>query len=191
MSMAIVFLLVDLFTVGIVYGVYGRKTQYYEGMILGIHMEEQYARSGAVTSFINDYKKRVKKFYLWNTIAGILICGVCFWYFSIFMILWCIWLIEIMGGAVYLIFRNHRRLYDMKVANGWSAEEGGCMTATDTRLLTAEKRAALPLWGHVLPLLALLAPLLSEQVRTALREVQGISIIEETNIAVWATFLFC
>mgnify|MGYP007103873238 CR=1 FL=1 len=41
MSMAIVFLLVDLFTVGITYGVYGRKTQYYEGMILGIHMEEK------------------------------------------------------------------------------------------------------------------------------------------------------
>ena len=79
----------------------------------------------------------------------------------------------------------------MKVANGWSSEEGGWMTATDTKLLTAGKRAALPLWMHVIPLLALLAPLLSEQVRTALREVQGISIIEGTNIAVWATFLFC
>ena len=61
---------------GITYGVYGRKTQYYEGMILGIHMEEKYARGEMVTSFINDYKKKVKKFYLWNTIAGILICGV-------------------------------------------------------------------------------------------------------------------
>ena len=96
-----------------------------------------------------------------------------------------------MGGVVYLIFRNHRRLYDMKMANGWSSDEDGWMTVTDTRLLTGGKRAALPLWVHVLPLLALLAPLLSEQVRTALREVQGISIIEGTNIAVWATFLFC
>lgn len=191
MTMAIIFLFVDLFTVGIAYGVYGRKTRYYEGMILGIHMEEQYARGEAVTSFVNDYKKKVKKFYLWNTIAGVLICGLCFWYFSIFMIVWCIWLIEIMGGAVYLIFRNHRRLYDMKVANGWSSEEGGCMTATDTRLLMGVKRAALPVWIHVIPLLALLAPLLSENVRTALRESQGISVIEGTNIAVWATFLFC
>lgn len=191
MSMAIVFLLVDLFTVGIAYGVYGRKTKYYEGMILGVHMEEKYAKGETVTTFINDYKKKVRKFYLWNTIAGVLICGLCFWYFSIFMIVWCIWLIEVMAGAVYLIFRNHRRLYDMKVANRWSSEEGGWMAATDTRLLAEGKKGALPLWMHVIPLAALLVPLLSEHVRTAIREVQGISVIEGTNILVWATFLFC
>lgn len=191
MSMAIVFLLLDLFTVGITYGVYGRKTQYYEGMILGIHMKEKYARGEEVTSFIHAYKKKVQKFYLWNTLTGVLICGLCFWYFSIFMIAWCLWLCEFMGGAIYLIFRNHRRLYDMKVANGWSDEDGGWMAATDTRLLTEEKSAALPLWMHVIPLLVLLAPMLSGYVRTAMREIHGLYAIEGTNILVWATFLLC
>lgn len=54
MTMAIVFVLMDLFLVAITYGVYGGKTKYYEGMILGVHMEEQYAKGTTVTAFIQD-----------------------------------------------------------------------------------------------------------------------------------------
>lgn len=81
MTMAIVFGLMDLFLVAITYGVYGGKTKYYEGMILGVHMEEQYAKGTTVTAFIQDYKKKLKRFYVWNLIVGILLCGLCFWYF--------------------------------------------------------------------------------------------------------------
>ena len=125
MTIAIVFVLTDLFLTAITYGVYGGKIKYYEGMILGVHMEEKYAEGTTVTAFIRDYKKKLKRFYACNLIVGVLICGLCFWYFSIFMIVWCIWLMEFMAGSMYLIFRNHRRLYDMKVEYGWSGEESG------------------------------------------------------------------
>lgn len=191
MTMAIVFGLMDLFLVAITYGVYGGKTKYYEGMILGVHMEEQYAKGTTVTAFIQDYKKKLKRFYVWNLIVGILLCGLCFWYFSIFMIAWCVWLIEFMAGSLYLIYRNHRRLYDMKVAYGWGSEESGQMMMVDTRLSSGSGQAALPLWLHLLTLAVLAAPFVTEKVRAGIKDIPGMGAIFGAGIAVWVTFLFC
>lgn len=191
MMIAIVFVLTDLFLVAITYGVYGGKTKYYEGMILGVHMKEQYAMGTVVSSFVKDYKKKLKSFYVWNLIAGVLICGLCFWYFSIFMIVWCIWLIEFMAGSLYLIFRNHRRLYDMKVEHGWSGEESGQMAMVDTRLSAGNGRAAFPLWLHLITLAVLVLPLASGKVRAGVKGIPGMGAIIGASIAMWVTFLFC
>lgn len=191
MMLGIIFLLINLFLVGITYGVYGGKTKYYEGMILGVHMEEPYAKGKTVTAFLQNYKKKLKRFYAWNLIIGILICGLCLWYVSIFMIVWCVWLIEFMAGSTYLIFRNHRRLYDMKIEYGWSSEEGGQMAMVDTRLSAGSGHAALPLWLHLITLVVLVLPFVSEKIRTEVKEIPGMGAILGAAIAMWATFLFC
>lgn len=191
MTIAIVFVLTDLFLAAITYGVYGGKIKYYEGMILGVHMEEKYAEGTTVTAFIRDYKKKLKRFYACNLIVGVLICGLCFWYFSIFMIVWCIWLIEFMAGSMYLIFSNHRRLYDMKVEYGWSGEESGQMAMVDTRLSAGNGGAAFPLWLHLITLAALVLPLASAKVRTGVKSIPGMGAVFGGSIAIWVTFLFC
>ena len=191
MTLAIIFVLMDLFLTAITYGIYGGKTKYYEGMILGVHIEEKYAEGTTVTAFIRDYKKKLKRFYAWNLIVGMIICGLCFWYFSIFMIVWCIWLIEFMAGSLYLIFRNHRRLYDMKVEHGWSGEESGQMAMADTRLSAGNDGAAFPLWLHLITLAALVLPLASAKVRTGVKSIPGMGPVFGGSIAIWVTFLFC
>ena len=44
MMMFWIFLAVDLFTLGIIYAVYGGKREYSEGMLMGVHMPEERRR---------------------------------------------------------------------------------------------------------------------------------------------------
>ena len=45
MMMFWIFLIVDLFTIGIFYAVYGTKRKYSEGMLLGVHLPHSAAES--------------------------------------------------------------------------------------------------------------------------------------------------
>ena len=52
--------------------------------------------------FMKNYKKDVRKVYLGLGISGVVICGLCFWYTSIFMCVWCVWFLCYIVGAVGL-----------------------------------------------------------------------------------------
>ena len=112
MELFVIFFLVDLVTVGIFYAVYGGKRKYFEGMLLGVHIPESAAKSDEIQDFMKAYRRKTNWFYLVNAAAGALVCGLCFWYFSVFMIVWCVWLLEMCSGAVALVYRTHRKLYD-------------------------------------------------------------------------------
>ena len=55
MMMFWIFLVVDLITVGIFYAVYGRKQQYCEGMLMGVHIPKSAAESEEVRSIRRDH----------------------------------------------------------------------------------------------------------------------------------------
>ena len=133
MMMFWIFFVVDLFTIGIFYAVYGGKRTYSEGMLMGVHMPESAARSEEVAAFMNQYRKRTNQFYLWNGIAGTAVCLLDFWYTPVFFIVWSLWLLEMCAGAVILVYVTHRKLYDLKVERGWVGSGNSCILAVDTR----------------------------------------------------------
>lgn len=49
-----IFLAVDMFTLGIIYAVYGGNRKYSEGMLMGVHMPESAAESEEVTAFMKS-----------------------------------------------------------------------------------------------------------------------------------------
>lgn len=132
LTMCIFFILMDFFLVGIAYAVYGKKRSYSEGMLLGVHLPRSAADSEAVISFMETYRRKSVRFYAWNGIIGAGICLLNFWYLSVFMIVWSIWMLEFFGGAVAILFRSHRKLYDMKVEHGWIGAGGSRIMAADT-----------------------------------------------------------
>ena len=73
-----------------------------------------------------------KWFYTLNLLAGIAVCGFCFWYISVFMIVWSIWLVEVCIGAILLLYRTHRKLYDLKMKNGWIGSNGSKIMTADS-----------------------------------------------------------
>ena len=74
MMMFWIFFIVDLFTIGIFYAVYGGKREYSEGMLMGVHMPRSAAESEEVSGIMRQYRKRTVRFYLWNGIISAVIC---------------------------------------------------------------------------------------------------------------------
>ena len=101
MVMFLLFLIINVGMIGIFYGVYGTKRKYVEGMLMGVHLPASAVETEEVKMFMEEYYKKTKWFYILNLLVGIAVCGACFWYFSIFMILWSIWLVELSVGRFF------------------------------------------------------------------------------------------
>ncbi len=169
MMMFWIFLAVDMFTLGIIYAVYGGNRKYSEGMLMGVHMPESAAESEEVTAFMEKYRKRTKRFYLWNVLVGSLICLLNFWYISVFILVWSLWIVEMAAGAVALVYRTHRKLYDLKVERGWTGSSGShILAAVDTRTSTQSGKMGVSSWWHGLFCALILMPCILPGVRTYL-----------------------
>lgn len=119
MLLFIIFLFCDLLMVGVFFAVYGGKRPYAEGMLLGVHLPQEAADQAEVVALMDTFRRRTRRFYLVNLIPGVAVCLVAFWRFSPFLILWCLWLVELVIGAQWLLLGTHRTLYDLKMARGW------------------------------------------------------------------------
>lgn len=188
MMMFWIFLIVDLFTIGIFYAVYGGKRKYSEGMLMGVHMPQSAAESSEVSGIMKQYRKRTVRFYLWNGIISAVICLLNFWYVSVFIVVWILWLIEICAGAMILLFAAHRKLYDLKVERGWVGSGGSRIMAADTRTSAGAGKMGLSPWWHVLFAALILMPCLIPGIRTFIRTSAEGRILLMTSLAVCLVF---
>lgn len=122
MVIFIIFLFVNVFVTGVFMAVYGGKQSYSEGMLLGVHIPDYAARDADVDALMETYSKRTKWFYFINFLISAAICFLNFWYFSIFLIAWSLWLVELCGGAIWLLHGTHKKLYVLKMDRGWQAD---------------------------------------------------------------------
>lgn len=170
MIMCIFFAFLDLSMAGICYAVYGGKRTYSHGMLMGVHLPAAAAGSEEVMTFMNRYEKKTKKFYFWNIIVGILISALNLWYISIFMIVWSIWFVEFIAGTQILLYRTHRKLYDMKIEKGWVGSGGSRIMAADTKAASKAAKHILSPWWHLLFCGLILLPCIDPQVREYLQK---------------------
>ena len=165
MMLFLIFLFVDLSVVGIFYAVYGRRRTYSEGMLMGVHLPESAASGEEVGRLMERYHARTKRFYFWNLAAVILMGGLCFWRESVFIIVWSVWLLEMCIGAIVLLNRTHRKLYDLKVERGWIGSTGSRIMAADTKTAAQSAESGIrPRW-HILFFMLILLPCLFPRVR--------------------------
>ena len=188
MFMFLMFALIDLVVIGIFYAVYGMKRKYSEGMLLGVHLPQSAAESEEVTAFMARYHRNTKIFYAVNVVISTAICGFCFWYISVFMVVWSVWLLEFCIGAMVLLYGNHRKLYDMKVEKGWIGSSGSRIMAVDTKAAVQSGRMGLSPWWHLLFCLLILMPCIDADIRHYLMTSDDGWIFLVTGILVSLTF---
>ena len=165
MFMFLMFALIDLVVIGIFYAVYGKKRKYSEGMLLGVHLPLSAAESGEVTAFMARYYRNTKRLYAVNMVISTALCAFCFWYLSVFMIVWCIWLLEFCVGAMALLYGSHRKLYDMKVERGWIGSSGSRIMAVDTKAAAQSGRMGVSALWHLLFCALILMPCIDADIR--------------------------
>src|SRR5699024_11605280 len=68
--------------------------------LLGVHLPQSAAESEEVTAFMERYRRNTKIFYAVNVVISTAVCAFCFWYISVFMIVWSVWLLEFCVGEI-------------------------------------------------------------------------------------------
>lgn len=117
----VIFIASDLLVVGCFAGVYGKKYKYKDGMLLGVHIPGYAVNEPETQSLIKIYRRKSRIFYVSNLIFSVGITALYFWYLSVFMVVWSIWLIGFIILGTALVFGYHRKLYDLKVEKNWMA----------------------------------------------------------------------
>lgn len=133
--MMVIFLFTDIMAVGICMFAYVGKEEYREGMIFGVHIPKEKADEKTVQDMVEVYKKKYKRFQCWNMFFGILVCGLAFVGIGVFMAGWAVWFTEYIVGLYCLVYGTHRKMYELKVKNGWILQKKKEVMSTDTEMI--------------------------------------------------------
>lgn len=169
----IIFLFTDVMTVGIVSLVYSGKERYSEGMILGVHIPADQVEHEEVQAISGKYKRQMKAFQRWNMLLGILVCGFAFVKITICMLIWGIWLTAYIIGLQQMIYRPHRKLYQLKVEKGWIVESARRTVYIDTEMSALSDRMPISKWHYVPPFILTVGVLALPSVQKFLKAGMG------------------
>lgn len=148
--------------------VYGAKPKYQNGMLLGVHIPVYGVHDPEIEALMEKHQKNIKSFYALNFVAALGISFLVFWYMSIFIIVWGLWLAELIALARGLQFGVHRKLYDLKMRRNWQGAAGSNIIAVDTRVAATGGRLSRPIWWHVPVIIGEMAPVVFPSIRRSL-----------------------
>lgn len=114
-----VFLICDLIIVPICWFSYGKQGEYREGMVMGVHIPAHAVEDPEVKKICGKIQKHWNRFHQINLLLSVLICFLCFYNFTLFIIVWSVWLAEYVAVLYGLIIVPHRQMYRLKLKRGW------------------------------------------------------------------------
>ncbi len=152
-AMFIIFLVTNLFLCGCFYFALSSSYQYTNGMLLGVHIPKEHLTDDEVVSLKEKSHKTMKRFLKWNTLAGILSCPLLFYSWFLFFMIYALWLVEYCAGVELLLIFHHKKMYALKLKNGWIVENQK-KVYIDTALSAKAVRNPFSLGFHIPVLLA-------------------------------------
>lgn len=127
-----IFLICDLIIVPICWFSYGKQGEYREGMVMGVHIPAHAVEDPEVKKICGKIQKHWNRFHQINLLLSVLICFLCFYNFTLFIIVWSVWLAEYVAVLYALIIVPHRQMYRLKLQRGWVDAASMRMVRIDT-----------------------------------------------------------
>lgn len=132
-AMFMLFLVCNMFTVLIMRFAYESNYRYNNGMLIGVHIPGDHVNDDDVTRLMTRFKKSMKYFQNINAVLSIAICFLNFVNIIIFVIMYTIWILVFVFGIMYIQLSAHRKMYLLKIQNGWFVESQKQKVFIDTR----------------------------------------------------------
>lgn len=145
--MAIMMLATNLFVILVVRLTMVSNFDYKAGMYLGVHIPADKKEDAEVTSVVNKTKKQFNVFNNVNMVLSVAICGICVVDMIIFAFVYILWIIIYIVGIQLVIIIGHRKIYDIKLKNGWLIEAQK-KVYIDTRLSSSVKNPSISMRYH-------------------------------------------
>ena len=151
-----VFLICDLIIVPICWFSYGKQGEYREGMVMGVHIPAHAVEDPEVKKICGKIQKHWNRFHQINLLLSVLICFLCLYNFTLFIIVWSVWLAEYVAVLYGLIIVPHRQMYRLKLKRGWVDAASMRVVRIDTSVPALSGKMALN-WKWHLPSVILTA----------------------------------
>ncbi len=132
-AMFMLFFVCNMFTVLIARFAYESDYRYNNGMLIGVHIPGDHVHDDDVTKIMTRFKKSMKYFQNINAVFSIAICFLNFVNIIIFVIVYTIWIFVYVFGIMFIQLSAHKKMYQLKVQNGWFVESQKQKVFIDTR----------------------------------------------------------
>lgn len=148
-----IFFVTDLFLILIFQFALSPAYRYANGMYLGVHIPTEHKNNSDVTDLVASAKKTLKHFQIINALLCTAIAFITFANLGIFTILYMAWLFEYCVLIGFLQNKYHKKLYALKMQNGWLIESQRQKVYIDTRVSADAGSSPLSFKWHVVLLI--------------------------------------
>ena len=120
--MFIIFIVANLFIILCMQFAYTHAYKYENGMYLNVHIPSSHKEDAEVTEIVTTGKRKMKHFQIANVIISIAICFIVFFNIAVFVLIYIIWMFAYIFGIIHIPNSSHRKMYALKIQNGWIIE---------------------------------------------------------------------
>ena len=120
--MFIIFIVTNLFIILFMQFAYTHAYKYENGMYLNVHIPSSHKEDAEVTEIVTTGKCKMKHFQIANVIISIAICFIVFFNIAVFVLVYIIWMFAYIFGIIHIPNSSHRKMYALKIQNGWIIE---------------------------------------------------------------------
>lgn len=120
--MFIIFIITNLFIILCMQFAYTHAYKYENGMYLNVHIPSSHKEDAEVTEIVTTGKCKMKHFQIANVIISIAICFIVFFNIAVFVLVYIIWMFAYIFGIIHIPNTSHRKMYALKIQNGWIIE---------------------------------------------------------------------
>lgn len=120
--MFIIFIITNLIIILCMQFAYTHAYKYENGMYLNVHIPSSHKEDAEVTEIVTTGKCKMKHFQIANVIISIAICFIVFFNIAVFVLVYIIWMFAYIFGIIHIPNSSHRKMYALKIQNGWIIE---------------------------------------------------------------------
>lgn len=155
--MFIIFIITNLIIILCMQFAYTHAYKYENGMYLNVHIPSSHKEDAEVTEIVTTGKRKMKHFQIANVIISIAICFIVFFNIAVFVLLYIIWMFAYIFGIIHIPNSSHRKMYALKIQNGWIIEAQRKKVYIDTRVSAEAGATTVSYKWHALFLITELA----------------------------------
>ena len=155
--MFIIFIVTNLIIILCMQFAYTHAYKYENGMYLNVHIPSSHKEDAEVTEIVTTGKCKMKHFQIANVIISIAICFIVFINIAVFVLVYIIWMFAYIFGIIHIPNSSHRKMYALKIQNGWIIETQRKKVYIDTRVSAEAGATTVSYKWHALFLITELA----------------------------------
>ncbi|WP_455720169.1 PH domain-containing protein [Agathobacter sp.] len=123
-------------------------------MYLGVHIPTDHKDDPDVSNLITSSRQSMKHFQIINALVSIAICFIAFANIVIFVMIYCVWIFEYCFFIIILNNSWHKKMYALKMQNGWIIESQQKKVYIDTRVSAGSDSTPISCKWHIAILVA-------------------------------------